>query len=184
MSPLEYLNMQSNLTESRLAELWDLARSKEAPRDLLSANELLVIEQYRTIHRSLEVQHFSAPQNLIETVKAMMPHTNRKFSIAQIFHPQPLLGFARGTVGQFKFVSEEVEVRIQFEDIPNGWRIWGRTSEPGWTVWSGQLSSPCGENGEFELDVQASNIEPLSLQNETMTILLPMAIDESGDGNT
>ena len=63
MSPLEYLNMQSNLTESRLAELWDLARSNEAPRDLLTANELLVIEQYRTIHRSLEVQQLSAPQN-------------------------------------------------------------------------------------------------------------------------
>jgi hypothetical protein len=176
--------MQSNLTESRLAELWDLARSNDAPRDLLSANELLVLEQYRTIHGSLAFQHLSAPQNLIEKVKGMMPQTNRKFSIAQIFHPQPLLGFARGTVSQFKFVSEDVEVRIQLEDIPNGWRIWGRTSEPGWTVWSGQMSSTCNEKGEFELDVKTSSIEPLSLQNETMTILLPMIIDEPGDGNT
>ena len=175
--------MQLNLTESRLAELWDLARSNEALRDLLPAEELLLLEQYRAIHASLGKPWHSAPAKVLEAVKAIMPLTNRKFSVGRLVFPKPLLGFARGTVSQIQFESEEVNIRIQLEEISNGWRMWGRTSEPGWSIWSGQSSVACNEDGEFELDVRTGSVEPLSLQNESTTILLPMIVDEIGDGN-
>ena len=177
-----------NLTELRLAELWDSARSTEAHQKELSTNNLsfdekMVLEQYRAIHDSISQPWLTAPPRAVEFVKAMMPPSQRKFSIGRLVHPRPLLGFARGVVSQIRFESEEVQVRIQIEEIPNGWRMWGRTSEPGWTVWSGPSNILCNEDGEFELDVFRGSVEPLSLQNDTTTILLPMIVEETGDGN-
>jgi hypothetical protein len=175
--------MRLNLTESRLAELWDLARGNDASRDLLTADELSVFEQYQAIHESLVQPWQSAPNNYIELAKAIMPTSRRTFSIGRLVHPRPLLGFSRGAVSQIQFETDEVQVRIQIEQIPTGWRMWGRTSEPGWTIWSGPSSILCNADGEFELDVKTDTVEPLSIQNESMTILLPMIIDELGDGN-
>lgn len=172
-----------NLTESRLGELWDLARSDDASINDLSSDESLVLHQFRTIHKSLRLSWHSATSKALELAKAIMPRTERKFSIGRLILPKPLLGFARGAVSQVQFESEEIQVRIQIEEIPNGWRMWGRTSEPGWIVWSGESSATCNKYGEFELDVTAESIEPLSLQNESTTVLLPMALNEHGDGS-
>ena len=176
--------MQLNLTETRLAELWELARSKQAEGEnglqrQLTPDELLVFGQYSAMHGSLVLPWLSAPIEAVELAKAIMPHSKRTFSIARLVQPRPLLGFARGAISQIQFESEEIQVRIQLEEIPNGWRLWGRTSETGWSVWSGQSSVECNEDGEFELDVQTESVEPLSLQNETMIILLPF----SGNGD-
>ena len=176
--------MRLNLTESRLAELWGLAISEEASRDLMTTEELQVLQQYRAIHRSLAQTWLPAPNNVVEKVKSIMPQSSRKFSIGRLIHPRPMLGFARGAVSQIQFEAEEVQVRIQIEEISKGWRMWGRTSEPGWTVWSGQSWVTCNDDCEFELDVQAGSVEPLSLQNESTTILLPMIVEETGDGHT
>lgn len=175
--------MHLNLSESRLAELWDLARSNEAPIETLSIQELMVVKQYRAISASLVAPWQSAPTKVVEIVKAIMPPVSRRFSIGQLVQPRPLLGFARGAVSQIQFEAEEVKVRIQLEEIHGGWRMWGRTSDPGWIVWSGESSAECNEDGEFELNVQTASVEPLSLQNELTTILLPMIFNETGDGN-
>ena len=175
--------MRMNLTELRLAELWDLARGDLAFRDNLTPEESAVVAQYQAIHGSLEQTWHNAPKASISAAKSIMPPSTRKFSIGQLIHPHPLLGFARGVVSQVQFDSDEVQIRIQIEEIPNGWRMWGRTSEPGWTIWSGRSSAACNDDGEFELDVQTGSIEPLSLQNDSTVILLPMIVDETGDGN-
>jgi hypothetical protein len=177
-----------HLTELRLAELWDLARSKAAHQaefsyDSLTADERMVLEQYLSIDGSMSQSWQSAPQKAVELVKAIMPPSERRFLIARLVHPRPLLGFARGLVSQVQFQSDEVQVRMQLEEIPSGWRMWGRTSESGWAVWSGTSNVLCNEDGEFELDVRTRSIEPLSLQNESTTILLPMIVEETGDGN-
>lgn len=175
--------MELNLTESRLAELWNLALSNEAPRGLLSANESLVLKQYQSINTCLNAPWYSAPKRALEFAKSIMPPTSRRFLIGKLIHPQPLLGFARGIVSQIQFESEEVQVRIQIEELPNGWRMYGRTSEPGWTIWSGSSNVACDGDGEFEFEVRSKSIEPLSLHSHTTTILLPMNLSESGDGS-
>lgn len=175
--------MRMNLNEVRLAELWDLARGNDAFLDNLSSEELVVSEQYRIIHASLVQPWQEAPETSISAAKAIMPPSSQKFFIARLIHPRPLLGLARGTVSQVQFDADEVQIRLQIEEIPNGWRMWGRTSEPGWTIWSGRSSAACNEDGEFELDVQTDSVRPLTLQNESTVILLPMIVDETGDGN-
>ena len=175
--------MRLNLTELRLAELWDSARGNDASRDSMSTEEQMVLDQYQRMHTSLSLTWQSAPANMLFQAKSLMPQSSRKFSIGRLVQPRPLLGFARGAVSQIQFESEEVNVRIQIEEIPNGWRLWGRTSAPGWSLWSGTSQVECNEDGEFELDVQTGSVEPLSLQNESTTILLPMIVDETGDGN-
>ena len=175
--------MRLNLTELQLAELWDLARSNEASRDSMSTEEQMVLEQYQRMHSSLSQSWQSAPASLLSQVKSIMPQSSRKFSIGRLVHPRPLLGFARGSVSQIQFESDEVSIRIQMEEIPSGWRLWGRTSAPGWSLWSGTSKVVCNDDGEFELDVQTGSVEPLSLQNDSTTILLPMIVDETGDGN-
>ncbi len=175
--------MRLNLTEKRLAELWDLARGNEASSESLSPEESFVFEQYVAIHGSLSKAWHDAPNAAIAAAKAVMPPNSRRFSIGRLVHPRPLLGFVRGVASQVQFESDDVQIRIQIEEIPSGWKMWGRASVPGWTVWSGRASAECNENGEFELDVHTKSVQPLSLQNESTVILLPMNVDEAEDGN-
>jgi hypothetical protein len=175
--------MRSNLTETRLAELWDLARRSVDPDNAFGSEEMMVFRQYQAIHSSLAKPWKTAPEKVIQLAKSIMPLSSRRFLVGKLVHPKPLLGFARGAISQVQFESEEVQVRIQIEEVPTGWKMWGRTSQPGWIVWSGSSSVVCNRDGEFELDIRSGSIEPLSIQNESTTILLPMIIDENGDGN-
>ena len=175
--------MEKNISESRMAELWNLARSNDAHGDLLSMNEKLVLDQYRAINGALVKSWHDAPPNLIESIKSIMPPTSRSFSIGRLVQSRPQFGFARGAVSQIQFETDEVTIRIQMEEIPNGCRMWGRASQPGWEIWSGSSKVACNDHGEFEMDVLRDSVEPLSMQNGSSTILLPLGNGETGHGD-
>ena len=174
--------MRQNITEARLNEIWNLAREGQESSAQLSDSEVSIFRQYLGIHRSLASAWQSAPVHVIDLAKSIAPASVRKFRIGTLVRPRPMLGLARGAISQIQFESDELVIRMQVEDLPNGWKIWGRANQPGWTIWSGQTSQECDENGDFVLDVHSKDVEPLSIQNESVTILLPMSDQEIGDG--
>ncbi len=175
--------MQHQISESRLEELWALVRNEQAPLESLSIEESAVLAAYGKLHKALSQSWSSAPPQLINAAKAIMPKTDRVFILAKILRPNFELGLARGAVSQIQFETDEVRIRAQVEALPRGWRIWGRTNVTGWTLWSGHSSKPCNDNGEFELLVESDSLQPLSLQNETTVILLPLSDNESDNGD-
>lgn len=182
-NPPDTLNMRLFFSESKLTEIWNVAKTGESVPPTFSPEHQTLFEHYRSIHQAL-VRSALAPQRAIDLAKSIMPVTTHKFRIAQLIRPNLALGFARGAVSQVQFESDGLQVRIQMEELPHGWRIWGRASESGWSIWSGNSSQTCDGNGDFFFETNSQSVEPLTLQNESVIILLPMSDHESGDGDS
>lgn len=174
--------MNKNPTENQIEQIWTLVREDKALPAESSLAEKQIYNQFSSIHQTMMLKWSSAPDSAVEAAKAIMPPSAKQIIFARLLKPNHAMGMARGLVAQVQFEADEVKVRAQVEQLPQGWRIWGRTNVSGWTIWSGHSRQACNERGEFDLVVETESLVPLSLQNESTIILLPVNDQESEDG--
>ena len=171
----------SSISETRLAELWNLAVSQTQVNDL-RADEALTVRHFSKMNSAASSVWESAPRRAVMLAHSIMQAQSRRILFAALIRPQHAHA-VRGSATQVAFEAENVKVRLQFEQADDRCRVWGRINETGFSVWTSGNRHAVTDSGDFEFECDMRDLEPFAIQNDESTIVLPVNFLDTSDGS-